>query len=73
MFMLINFRILFIVMIYLVDVLSFSGDNVDKFLDKFQQNRNNSVAIPFNGNVSEYIPSNEAAAMTSKQGIGKTS
>ncbi|XP_078253428.1 GREB1-like protein isoform X2 [Rhinoraja longicauda] len=45
------------------------GDNVDKFLDKFQQNRNNNVAIPFNGNVSEYIPSNEAATMTSKQGV----
>ncbi|XP_062918734.1 GREB1-like protein isoform X1 [Mobula hypostoma] len=45
------------------------GDNLDKFLDKFQQNRNNNVAIPFNGNVSEYIPSDEAAAVTSKQAV----
>ncbi|XP_069777805.1 GREB1-like protein isoform X2 [Narcine bancroftii] len=45
------------------------GDHLDKFLDKLQQNRNDNVAIPFNGNVSEYIPSNDAAAMTSKQGV----
>ncbi|XP_072323988.1 GREB1-like protein isoform X2 [Scyliorhinus torazame] len=43
------------------------GDNLDKFLDKFQQSRSNTVAVPFNGNVSEYIPSDEAAAMTSMQ------
>uniref|UniRef100_UPI00398EA3B2 GREB1-like protein isoform X2 n=1 Tax=Pristiophorus japonicus TaxID=55135 RepID=UPI00398EA3B2 len=44
------------------------GDNLDKFLDKFQQSRSNNVAVPFNGNVSEYVPSDEAAAMTSMQG-----
>ncbi|XP_067887825.1 GREB1-like protein isoform X3 [Heterodontus francisci] len=43
------------------------GDNLDKFLDKFQQSRGNNVAVPFNGNVSDYIPSDEAAAMTSMQ------
>ncbi|XP_072426504.1 GREB1-like protein isoform X2 [Chiloscyllium punctatum] len=43
------------------------GDNLDKFLDKFQQSRNSNVAIPFNGNVSDYIPADEAAAMTTMQ------
>ncbi|XP_041044893.1 GREB1-like protein [Carcharodon carcharias] len=41
------------------------GDNLDKFLDKFQQSRSNTVAVPFNGNVSDYVPSDEAATMTS--------
>uniref|UniRef100_A0A4W3J5R9 GREB1 like retinoic acid receptor coactivator n=1 Tax=Callorhinchus milii TaxID=7868 RepID=A0A4W3J5R9_CALMI len=48
------------------------GDNLDKFLDRFQQSRNDNVAVPFNGNVTDYITSDEAAAMLPTQGIGKT-
>lgn len=45
------------------------GDDLDKFLDRFQQNRNDNVAVPFNGNVTDYITSDEAAAMLPTQGI----
>uniref|UniRef100_A0A4W3JGB0 GREB1 like retinoic acid receptor coactivator n=1 Tax=Callorhinchus milii TaxID=7868 RepID=A0A4W3JGB0_CALMI len=47
------------------------GDNLDKFLDRFQQSRNDNVAVPFNGNVTDYITSDEAAAMLPTQGIDK--
>ncbi|XP_028925448.1 GREB1-like protein isoform X3 [Ornithorhynchus anatinus] len=39
------------------------GDNLDKLLEKMQQRRGDNVVTPFNGDVNECVPSQEAAAM----------
>ncbi|XP_009469509.1 PREDICTED: GREB1-like protein [Nipponia nippon] len=43
------------------------GDDLDKLLEKMLQQRGESVIIPFNGDVSECVSSQEAIAMVSTQ------
>ncbi|XP_042694792.1 GREB1-like protein isoform X7 [Centrocercus urophasianus] len=43
------------------------GDDLDKLLEKMLQQRGESVIIPFNGDVSECVSSQEAVAMVSTQ------
>ncbi|CAM4590000.1 unnamed protein product [Lepidochelys kempii] len=43
------------------------GDDLDKLLEKMQQQRGDNVVIPFNGDVSECVSSQEAATMVSAQ------
>ncbi|NXI52794.1 GRB1L protein, partial [Chloroceryle aenea] len=43
------------------------GDDLDKLLEKILQQRGESVIIPFNGDVSECVSSQEAIAMVSTQ------
>ncbi|PKU40796.1 greb1-like protein [Limosa lapponica baueri] len=43
------------------------GDDLDKLLEKMLQQRGESVIIPFNGDVSECVSSQEATAMVSTQ------
>ncbi|NXG77267.1 GRB1L protein, partial [Baryphthengus martii] len=43
------------------------GDDLDKLLEKILQQRGGSVIIPFNGDVSECVSSQEAIAMVSTQ------
>ncbi|KAM6135440.1 GREB1-like protein isoform 4-T4 [Pterocles gutturalis] len=43
------------------------GDDLDKLLEKMVQQRGESVVIPFNGDVSECVSSQEAIAMVSTQ------
>ncbi|XP_039378087.1 GREB1-like protein isoform X6 [Mauremys reevesii] len=43
------------------------GDDLDKLLEKMQQQRGDNVVIPFNGDVNECVSSQEAAAMVSTQ------
>lgn len=46
------------------------GDDLDKLLEKMLQQRGESVIIPFNGDVSECVSSQEAIAMVSTQEPG---
>lgn len=50
---------------------SYLGDDLDKLLEKMLQQRGESVIIPFNGDVSECVSSQEAIAMVSTQEPGK--
>ncbi|XP_043395700.1 GREB1-like protein isoform X3 [Chelonia mydas] len=43
------------------------GDDLDKLLEKMQLQRGDNVVIPFNGDVSECVSSQEAATMVSTQ------
>uniref|UniRef100_A0A8C4VT63 GREB1 like retinoic acid receptor coactivator n=1 Tax=Gopherus evgoodei TaxID=1825980 RepID=A0A8C4VT63_9SAUR len=43
------------------------GDDLDKLLEKMQQQRGDNVIIPFKGDVNECVSSQEAAAMVSTQ------
>uniref|UniRef100_A0A8C3TLA7 GREB1 like retinoic acid receptor coactivator n=1 Tax=Chelydra serpentina TaxID=8475 RepID=A0A8C3TLA7_CHESE len=43
------------------------GDDLDKLLEKMQQQRGDNVVIPFNGDVNECVSSQEAAVMVSTQ------
>ncbi|XP_043835563.1 GREB1-like protein [Dromiciops gliroides] len=45
------------------------GDDLDKLLEKMQQRRGDNVVTPFNGDVNECVPSQEAAAMVPTQSL----
>ncbi|KAK2497764.1 LOW QUALITY PROTEIN: hypothetical protein MC885_017925 [Smutsia gigantea] len=45
------------------------GDDLDKLLEKMQQRRGDSVVTPFNGDLSECVSAQEAAAMIPMQNL----
>ncbi|XP_057360065.1 GREB1-like protein isoform X6 [Manis pentadactyla] len=45
------------------------GDDLDKLLEKMQQRRGDSVVTPFNGDLSECVSAQEAAAMIPTQNL----
>lgn len=62
-------NILFFV-IFLSPLYFVLGDDLDKLLEKMQQRRGDSVVTPFNGDLSECVSAQEAAAMIPMQNLG---
>lgn len=48
-----------------------TGDNMDKQLVRYQRKRKDRVVQPFQGHLTEYIHSQEAAAMIPESGPGE--